>query len=288
MQTCRAILLVVLLLGAVSESRCAIVDETEPNDSPSTYNALQSGDIGRGSINPDTDFDYWRVANSGGNDVGFFYVDTHGSTRDFDSLLKLYSVDGSTYTLVTEDDNGGPGVSSAITGLAMIPGFYFLDVRYGAGAGTFTYAITPYLLFQCLINSASSLSEIEPNDSEGQASALGPGMTTGSIGAADAADYFAFFATTGDVVALLVDTTPSGTAFGGDVQILASDGSTVLADSGTPARKAVGSVNIPSSGRYLIRVTGGPTGGADYRFALNVNGACDTQAADAIFRNGFE
>jgi hypothetical protein len=288
MKICRAVLVIVLLIGGMSESLCAIVDETEPNNSPSTFNPLEPGDIGRGNIDPDTDFDFWRVSNSGGNDVGFFYVDTQGSTRDFDSLLKLYSFDGSAYTLVTEDDDGGPGVSSAITGVAMIPSFYFLDVRYGAGAGSSIYAITPYLLFQCLINSASSLSEVEPNDSPVQASALGPGMTTGSIGAADPADYFAFFATTGDVVALLVDTSPTGTIFGGNMQILAPDGSTVLADSGTPAKKAVGSVSITSSGRYFIRVVGGLTGGADYRFALNVNGACDTQAADAIFRNGFE
>jgi len=88
----------------------ATLSETEPNDTPAQANSLNSRTTIRGSINPATDVDFYKVR--GINDLWgvVAFLDTENSTSSKTGVLALYDSDGSTLLQQDVSKSGKNGV----------------------------------------------------------------------------------------------------------------------------------------------------------------------------------
>ena len=251
------------------------VPEVEPNDTAATATAL-TGPINEadGSITPAGDVDWWMMGGAAVSDLVFAFVDTSPSSLSTDSQLNVYAND--TTTLIEFDDDDGPGLSSVVAG-AVVP--QAGNVYYRINEYNDDGEITPYLMFVTQLDPATdSAAETEPNDSAATATPITAVMMTGQIVSTVAADvdYYSFYAPAGRNVAVSMDDDPedNGNLFDSTLEILDTDGSTVLAsgdnNSGN-AGNAAGGITIPADGTYYVRVADGELGDGDttYRFVVH-------------------
>jgi subtilisin-like proprotein convertase family protein len=115
-------------------SAMADVNEAEPNDA-CPGNAYTAGDNFHGEINPAGDLDFITFTATAGDEITIG-TDADGALPTVDTVIELYADDCS--TLLTSDDDGGPGLYSLISGFAApYTGSYNLKIR-GFSATTST------------------------------------------------------------------------------------------------------------------------------------------------------
>ncbi len=277
----------VMLANLSSARGAAMVFESEPsNDNILTATELAHGETARGSIDPMADIDWWYVPGNLAGDLVFAFSDTLGSSQGTDSNLFVYD---NSIALVQMNDSDGPGASSVIAGTPILING---DVFFGINEDGANAEITPYTIYLAIVDPALATPETESNDSAGSAQAYTGPLMTGNVSGADA-DFYSFFASAGQEFVAIVDddSDDDGTPTDTHLELIDSDGSTVLAtgDNGnTRVGNAVGMVVAPSNGTYFLRVTHGGGGGGsdtDYRFVILLDGespACSDGDGDGI------
>lgn len=255
-----------------------IVNETEPNNTPATANALDLTSapcaIVAAAINPGGDLDYFSFTAPAGSRI-WVETDTGGTQNagatSRDTVMDLLAADGTTVIENDDDDgtgNGGDGTTE--TGLASLiagrtltaGGTYYIKVR----AFSATAIINPYRLFVTLTNVAAT-AEVEANNTAATANPIttGSGQTglrSGSIGVGGDVDYYSVVAVAGNIVFFAADCDPARTGSGADLVVEFRDPSDVLllsVDSsitGSIANPAAEGANyiISTSGTYFVKV----------------------------------
>jgi len=105
----------------------ADVYEEEPNGDCSTANPYTMGDTFHGEINPAYDWDFIGFS-ANANDALTIGTDQDGSLPTVDTYIELW--DDTCGTMLTYDDDGGPGLYSLISGYVMpYTGMYYLKIR---------------------------------------------------------------------------------------------------------------------------------------------------------------
>lgn len=278
-------------------TRCA--QETEPNDTPGTADALIFG--GEGSITPAADVDFYSLGTPPAGSRIFALVDAVASNiSDYDLRVTT-----ATDTVEYDDLNAAPAFGSfsgtvAGTPLTGAPSF----LRVNAGADAEPYRV--YATVQPPIGSA--VVETEPNDTIAQANSAAINYFSGSLpGPAPSTDVdvYSFTAQTGDLIFLgldgdpLRDATPLNgrlellNSVGGTLQLVNDAGSTSDTTSGagsltsttpnSPAESLV--LKATSTGTFYARVTtlvGGAPGAGDYLLSIFVFPAGPTAADGTV------
>ena len=251
----------------------APVCETEPNNDVGTANLIRPDEfVDDGEISVLGDSDFWRAGGAVPGDLIFAYVDTQNSTNGFDSRLLVLANDGT--TLIERDDSDGPGFGSVVAG-AIVPqaGTVFYEVFEDGDNDT----ITPYQLYQAVIDPADTASEVEGNDSAATANLITARIMSGNVSGADV-DFFQFFAPANAPVVVIMDDDPDDNTNLTDTEldIMDTNGTTVLAvgdDLSLFNGNGAGAVEVVSDGIYFVRVKDGSGGtDSDYRFIVLVNG----------------
>jgi len=107
-------------------SALADVNEAEPNDA-CPGNAYTAGDTFHGAISPAGDLDWITFSANAGDEITIG-TDVDGANPTVDTVIELYRDDCS--TLLTSNDDGGPGLYSLISGFAApYTGTYNLKIR---------------------------------------------------------------------------------------------------------------------------------------------------------------
>ena len=183
----------------------ALVNETEPNDTPATANALTGSQaVVLGNISPANDVDYFSFTANAGDRV-YAAMQTSWSNVSGDSRLQIIDSDGTT-VLEFDDDDGAFGALSSAIGGTVIPatGTYYVRA-YGYSATT---VITPYHL-HLRVQSGTPTPEVEPNNNTVDANPLpASGWVSGNISATTDPDVFSFSLDAGDSVFLALDQDP--------------------------------------------------------------------------------
>jgi hypothetical protein len=172
--------------------------EQEPNDTPATATVLTGFEgnlVSRspGSISPAGDVDFFRIQVAPGArlsvllDTGVLAQLPGGNTRD--SVVQVLAPDGVTVLEVDDDDGTGQGAvvsgeESSIVGLAA-SGTLFIRVA----AKNPAQVLSPYVLW---VNASTntSVNEIEPNDTQGQAMFADSGPILGSLASSTDVDWY--------------------------------------------------------------------------------------------------
>lgn len=260
---------------ASAKSVEGMTTEIEPNDTAATANTPSAGDYVVADISPATDVDWFASGGNAATDLVYAAVNTSNTSSGTDSQLNVFADDGT--TLIEFDDDGGPGLASCVAG-GVVPqagNVYFVPNEYGNNG-----EITPYELHYVVAPEFDLGSETEPNDTFATATPISATFMAGliSVGAADV-DFFSFTAAAGDLIHVIVDEDPDGdgTALDSELDLLDTDGTTVLAagDDGTSwDNNCAGTAAAPTTGTYYVRLSdGGTSPDNDYRFTVIVEGA---------------
>ncbi|MBN2562635.1 MAG: pre-peptidase C-terminal domain-containing protein, partial [Phycisphaerae bacterium] len=251
----------------------AQVAESGPNGTAATANALLYGDYGAAAITPVGDYDFWVVSNLAVGDLVFVYVDTQSSTTMWNSWLCVVDNDGT--TLIESDLSDGPDSGSVVAGAVVATAG---DVYYRVNESGDDQTITPYEIYQAVLNPTDTAAEAEPNDAVGtNATPISAGVMTAEVTGSDI-DFFSFSAAGGDSMVVIMDDDPDDDHDLTDTEldILDTDGLTVLAggdDDDAHNGNAAGAVDAPVTGTYFVRVSAGSSSAdTDYRFTVLVNG----------------
>ncbi len=251
-----------------------IITETEENNVPATANLLRNGEVGGGDISPQTDVDFWRAPAKAG-DLVFAVVDTQDSTGSKDSYLQVFANDGTTL-LAEDDDDGlgsGPMEGSAVAGVP-VPPSNAGNVFYRINEAGNNAEITPYQLHHVVVDPARTMAETEPNDTLAQANLIVAPIVSGDFSVVGI-DRFAFHASAGQRIAVIVDKDPDGDQFftncGFNIQ-RPNDVALAFGDnvSGTDASSAVATATETGTHNVLVFNNGG--GDVSYRFVVLVDG----------------
>ncbi|MBZ0268849.1 hypothetical protein K8I85_11885 [bacterium] len=104
----------------------ADVNEAEPNDA-CPGNAYTAGDTFHGEINPAGDLDWITFSANAGDEITIG-TDVDGALPTVDTVIELFADDCT--TVLTTNDDGGPGLYSLISGFAApYTGTYNLKIR---------------------------------------------------------------------------------------------------------------------------------------------------------------
>jgi subtilisin-like proprotein convertase family protein len=213
----------------------SLFNETEPNNTAATANALPGSQaVVLGTITAN-DYDYFSFTANAGDRV-YAAMQTQWSNASGDSRMDVMASDGVT-SLEFDDDSGSfTSLAPAIAG-TIIPttGTYYVRV-YGFAAAT---VISPYHL-HVRVQSGSPTSEVEPNNDTATATPLAASQwMSGTITAIADPDFFSFTLNAGDSVFLGLDMDPgrvaSNTNWNGRLGfgpfnnfiLVANDGSTI-------------------------------------------------------------
>jgi len=256
--------------------------ETEPgntsgqNDGPLNAETISPGTLRGRHI--DGDSDYFRFAIPGSSVVVFELLSyrngLHAGDNDyFHPELRLFAPDGG--TLITSAQGayfGDPLLAAKL----VAPGTYFIEVHEASGSGDADY----YLSYR--LNSVGSAPvETEPNNSTGNANAIGYGTIFGGSFSATDTDVFSYTGTAGDMV--LVELLPAVVGTNVQTQILYPDGTTslpVASDtiSGITTARAI----LQTTGRHFLRLSTTSPGAVAYHCSLSrrFEGSYETEAND--------
>jgi predicted hotdog family 3-hydroxylacyl-ACP dehydratase len=248
------------------------LDEAEPNDSIGQANLIRRHEFGNGAIDPLGDQDFWQFSGAADGDLAFAFVDTQGSAMSTASILELIADDA--VSIIETDVNNGPGVTSIIAG-AILP--HSGNVFYHVAENGDNDVITEYALYQAIVSPTDSAPELEANDTSATANGIASTITTATVSGADV-DFFEFRAAMGATIVVIMDDDPEddGSLTDTELQLLSTDGVTVLADgddaSGNDGNGA-GAINAPVTGTYFVSISNGGSGtDTSYRFVVLVNG----------------
>ncbi len=252
-------------------------NETEPNDTAATANALPGSQTAvYGTISPAIEVDFFSFTATAGDRVYAATQTQWSNGGSTDTIVDIYASDGTT-VLETDDDSGSfSGTSSAIGG-TIIPatGTYYIRVD---GFST-TSNITPYYL-HVRVQSGTPTAEAESNNDPATATPLAASQwMSGTITATTDPDYFSFSLNAGDSVFLGLDMDPdrlaSNTNWNGrlglglfnNFLLVANDGST------TKPHAEAFFMTVQQAGTYYAYVDStSSTGlGANARYYLSVS-----------------
>ena len=260
-----------LALGALFVAGAAVaaeVQEVEPNSGPQTATPLPAATIGVGDIHPVGDRDFWKVSDAIEGDQIFALLQTAlSSSGNTDAVMVAYDTNAAP---INDDDNDGPGLAPAMAGdVVPVSG----DVYYEIFDLNDDGVITPYRLFQMIADPATSVPETEPNDTAATANAVaGQSLATGTLPDNSDVDFFAVTLASGDELAVVLDRDPDNSGFlvGSLVDIMDTDGTTVLAAGDVISGDAhgVGPITAAGDGTYYVRVRRSSGTDDDYRIAF--------------------
>jgi len=275
--------------------------EAEPNDSLTSANAIESLEHAvHGSIDVADDQDIFLFTLTTTSDVKLetFDQDGRGSCFDTDTVLELLNASG---TLLVEDDESGIGSCAAITPSAetaarlLEPGTYYARVR-----GYDEFSLGRYTLFltresvcgdgtvqgseRCDDHNIADgdgcshacvpeiPSEAEPNDTDGQATALTvPVVARGALMPLGDVDYYGFtLAASRGVVVETFDASGLEQCNGVDtvVELRKADGTLVAEDDDSGWGYCSWIDRLLPAGSYLVRVQAYQGTAAGYRISL--------------------
>lgn len=286
-----AVVSIAALFAALAPSvPAAQVGETEPNNTAAQADPIAEGDFALANLNPIADLDYW-TRSAGSGHIVFARVDTTGAVPSMNSVLRIIAGDGSTVLAV--NDNVRTSVSSALGGISLPGGTFYIETNEASSS-----SIVPYRLYQTVVDPASQAqSEAEPNDIPATANPLTLPLMVGTLGTAAGVDVFFFDGTAGQDALVLLDNDPEKNTLicEAHVQILDTDGSTVLAQnptntSGTGgAAEVAGRVSLTNSGRHYVRVQHNALSPSEftYRFVVLLDGVV-SQGTTPVDLSGFE
>jgi subtilisin-like proprotein convertase family protein len=265
-----------LPLAPYSIDGMALANETEPNDTTATANALAGTEVVLlGTINPAADVDYYSFTANAGDHVSVATMTSWSNGGSTDTIVSIIASDGTT-VLESDDDSGSfSGTSSAISG-TVIPaaGTYYISVD---GIST-TNTITPYHLHVRIL-SGSPTAEVEPNNDTTNANPLpASGWVSGNISATTDPDLFSFTLAAGDSVYLTLDMDPdraaANTNWNGRVGLGVFSNFLLLANDGSTTKPHAEAFffTVRNAGTYYAYVDStSATGlGADARYHLSV------------------
>jgi hypothetical protein len=260
-----------LVLGAVVAAAgaavAAEVDEVEPNSGPGTATTLPADSIGVGDISPIGDRDFWKVSGATAGDLIFALAETADSNSGTDAVMVSYDTNSAP---IQDDDNDGPGLAPALGG-DIVPesGDVYYEIFDVNDDGT----ITPYRLFSLITDPAASVPESEPNGTSAEANDAAGGTTaTGTLPDNTDVDFYAVPMSENDQLVAILDRDPDDTGFsvGSLIDILDTDGTTVLAagDITSGDVHGVGPVTAASDTTFYVRVGRSSGTDDDYRIAF--------------------
>lgn len=258
--------------------------EVESNDTFATAQAVQSGQVIDAQIS-NADDDYYSIAALAGDTLYVkLFDEDNRQDADEDVIVVLLAPDG-----VTQADFLGGGGLEVARALLPADGTYFVRCT------TSSPSTTPYGLQVRRVRRSGF--ETEPNDTALDAESFNSaGFAAGAIDTLGDADVFAFSASADRLVTIstigdsdeygesngFFDLAGWGSQLGAKLEILATDGTTVLATSLSNSHAHLSTESVvdglalqavsfiaPADGTYFVRVTSDDgTFGADMLYAL--------------------
>ena len=251
--------------GLLTPDGMSFFNETEPNGTPATANALPGNDIAvLGNVFPNGDQDYFSFSGNAGDRVYAATMTSFSASASVDSYLTLFASDGTT-VIEDDNDNGSFGSTSSSIAGATLPasGTYYLQVRHNSA----TNQLRPYRL-HLRVQSGSPVAETEPNETPATANPLPPsGWVSGSTSAATDLDYYSLSLNAGDSVFLSLDLDPERDTTEWNAQLglgVFNNFILVVNDAGTagPDSEAF-FITVKDAGTYYVLVSA-PTGGTTF------------------------
>jgi hypothetical protein len=266
-------------------------DEIEPNLNPQTASALACGAQGR--ISPAGDVDFYQLGTPAAGSRVFALLD---GASAFDDDLDL-RITNATDTLEYDDaQNDTPFGFRApnVAGRTLTGAASFIRINHA----TPSVQDEPYRLFSVVqppgpgITGSSATSEVEPNNTIGQANSATNNFFFGTMSAASDIDLYCFTATAGDILFLSADWDPLRdlSPFNGALALLDLFGVVLMSvDDGsngtssnisgagsftatTPSSPADGFIfNVTTTGTYYARVTHASGTPGDYLLSISKN-----------------
>jgi len=262
----------------------ALANEIEPNDTTATANSAiynfsayggglyQMGLTGSlGSTATSTDL--FRIGNLQNGDVLTITLAgsaSRGTGFMSNPLIELYRGNAQTQTLVTSNDESGPGADALIARYAIsTTDNYYIKVTKGAGGGTQgNYNVGLWLENSDAVplTGGTTTAESENNNTFAEADDVSTSWravqyrsrTSASISLASDVDVYSYQLNKGDLVTVRIDST---SALDAKISLLASDGTVLATEDGSsvfasPYDKdsAVYGYIIPNAGIYYVRV----------------------------------
>ncbi|MBI2824505.1 MAG: S8 family serine peptidase [Planctomycetia bacterium] len=219
-----------------------------------------------GTISPSGDADWFNIGALQAADVITVSLSGSASSRGtlVNPVIELYRGSAASPTLVTSDDDSGPGSDSLIYRFTVSVGdTYYLRARaFSTGTGTYQLAAWLENSDTAPTTGGTLTSETESNNTAATANnastswrAIGyRSHTTGTITSGDS-DFYKFTLSAGDVVTVVADSTSSLDA---RVTLLNSVGTVIAAEDGTSVGPGVDSTvyayRITTTGTYYVRV----------------------------------
>lgn len=235
------------------------------NNSGSATLLSTNGTLVPGNISPGGDVDWFRFSATGGTP---YVIQTSQLGAGSDTVICLYSTDGSTVIPPCDDDGGG-SLASRINWTATSTGTFFVQVRHFSSTGIGTYSIS--------VTAGAPPVADDHGNTPGTATAIQTNGTvlSGNISPAGDVDFFSFAATSG--TPYVIRTFNLGSGSDTFLHLIDTNGTTELArddDSGgglasrivwTAPRAATFYVKVrhfdqaSGTGTYQISVAGGAT-----------------------------
>lgn len=263
-------------LWFINTGRAAVLPQTlvdgpvaegpEPNDDPATGGTptpFGCGDQGNGAIDPPGatfDSDWWGFTLSAQTQVTIFTSRGTSASSGYvsDTILELYD---STSTLITSDDDGGPGLYSLIV-TTLQPGTYYANVRpFSASTTVGSYGVD--LVCEPPPSSYPPVPEgAEPNNDPNSGGAPTPASVPsdcfGDINPAGDSDWWAITVSGPTAIQGVTGPDNSGTAITDTTLTLWDSTGTQLAfdDDGGPGLYSLINFNLPAAGTYYFDVKG--------------------------------
>jgi cysteine-rich repeat protein len=242
--------------------------ESEGNNTSAFSDPVKAVDMVSAQL-PVGDADTFVLAARPGDRL-FALLDTSGNLA-LDTELNLYT-DQNLSNPIETDDNDGPNASSVLAG-TVVPvnneSFVYLRVVNGGPTSGGSYRLQSYL-----VHSDDFGVESEGNDAVGVANAMTESSVRGQLALGDV-DYFAFEASAGSRVAVIVDNDPTEDGVVGSLLSVVDGADTTLA-SGKNGNNANGNgafFTVGVTGTHYVRLAAplsNPNG--EYELAVLVDG----------------
>jgi len=255
----------VTLAGGAPPGR---ITESEPNNSLAQANTITPNVTVRGVLDPPGDVDVFAFQATAGQRVRID-VTAKGLTPPSAADPIVALLDGSGRKLAENDDRAPGQLDPLLEFTIAATGRYAISIRdFGnKGGPSFTYELTVTLTG----GAPARVNESEPNDTLANAQAIVPDvLVVGRLDPAGDVDLFSFTATAGQRVTVDITArslTPPSEA---DTVVALLDGTGQLLAENDDAGGSLDSflsVEIPRSGRYIVRIRNfSPKGGPSYTY----------------------
>lgn len=251
-----------------------VTQETESNNSAATANDISTSWLAAstvqmaisGTIGVSSDADWYRLGTLSAGQILTVSMSGSASSRGTlsDTYVELYRGSAGGPTLVTSDDDGGPGTDSLINNFAITTtDVYYIKARaFSTGTGAYKLGISLQETGGSAPTGGTVTHETESNDSAATANDISTSWRLenyatqifGSITSGDV-DYFKYTFSAGDVVTVNVQSTSTLAA---RVAILNSAGTIIAQEDGTSTGMSPNSQvfahGITTTGTYYVRV----------------------------------